>query len=71
MDSKKLAYSIKEAVHATGVSRSALYDAIAQNQLRAVKRGARTLILADDLNAFLFALPTKQHEAGHRGTRDD
>lgn len=56
---KRLAYTIRDAVKATGLGRTTLYHAIADGSLRAVKRRSRTLILAEDLKAFLRALPAK------------
>jgi hypothetical protein len=62
----KLAYTIPEAVPASGLSRSMLYVAIGRGELRAVKYGTRTLVLAEDLRNFLRRLPpfvakTTQH----------
>jgi excisionase family DNA binding protein len=56
--SGRLAYSIRQATEACGLSRSALYVAIARGDLRAVKLGRRTVILEQDLARFLGALPT-------------
>jgi excisionase family DNA binding protein len=56
-DSHKLAFTIKEAARATGLSRSLLYVAIGRGALRARKCGARTLILNTDLRRFLRSLP--------------
>jgi excisionase family DNA binding protein len=56
-DSHKLAFTIKEAARATGLSRSLLYVAISQGALHARKCGARTLILETDLRRFLRSLP--------------
>ncbi|GJE12078.1 helix-turn-helix domain-containing protein [Methylobacterium longum] len=51
------AYSVAEALQLANASRTTLYKAIATGHLRAVKRGRRTLILADDLKRWLEALP--------------
>ena len=53
----QLAYSILEACEAARIGRTNLYEALRSGQLRAVKRGKRTLILADDLREWLESLP--------------
>jgi hypothetical protein len=53
----KVAFTIKEAVRASGLSRSLLYVAISRGALQARKCGARTLILDSDLRRFLRHLP--------------
>ena len=53
----RLAYTIPEAVLASGLSRSMLYIAIGRGALRARKCGSRTLILDSDLRRFLRSLP--------------
>jgi excisionase family DNA binding protein len=52
-----LAYSISEACALARVGRTTMYDTIRCGELRARKRGRRTLILADDLRQWLEALP--------------
>jgi len=52
-----LAYSVAEACAVARIGRTALYEAIRSGQLRAVKRGRRTLFLPDDLRQWLAALP--------------
>jgi hypothetical protein len=54
---RKVAFTLKEAAHASGLSRSLLYVAIGRGALRARKCGARTLILDSDLRRFLRSLP--------------
>ena len=53
----KLSYRIDEAVFATGISRSTLYQHIADGLLRARKRGGCTIILAADLQSYLESFP--------------
>jgi excisionase family DNA binding protein len=55
---EKFAYSVADASLASGVGRSQIYEAVAAGELVARKRGTSTLILADDLKAWLAALPT-------------
>jgi excisionase family DNA binding protein len=53
----QLAYSILEACEAARIGRTNLYEAIRSGDLRAVKRGKRTLILAVDLRRWIESLP--------------
>ena len=61
---KKLAYSIAEACAAMGIGRTKLYDLIAAGKLVARKDGGRTLILAEDMAAYLRALPAIREPKG-------
>jgi hypothetical protein len=70
----KIAYTIPQAVQASGLSRSSLYLAIASGALRARKYGARTLILDTDLRRFLGDLPhlaKTKAPSGDRGANPD
>lgn len=53
MPVEKLAYSIREAVEVTSISRSTLYAHIAKGRLNAIRIGGRRLIPASSLHAFL------------------
>lgn len=53
----KLAFTISEAVEASGIGRNSLYQEIAAGRLPARKRGRTTLILVADLESYLAALP--------------
>lgn len=49
----KLAYTIPEACHAIGLSRSKIYELIAQGRLERRKIGKRTLIPVESLRALI------------------
>ncbi len=51
--SPRLAYGIEQAVEATSVGRSLLYEQIKAGKLKTFKIGTRTLIAAEDLIAWL------------------
>lgn len=57
--SNKLAYSIKEAVQALGMSRTAIYKMMANGEIETFKIGTRRLISAEYLRAWL-----QVHQAG-------
>jgi Helix-turn-helix domain len=52
-----LAFTIPAASAASATSRTSLYEEIRRGRLQARKRGRRTVILRDDLEAWLSGLP--------------
>jgi excisionase family DNA binding protein len=53
----KLSYTIKEVRKLVSISNTMTYRAISNRELRAVKFGNKTLILAKDLHDWLGNLP--------------
>jgi excisionase family DNA binding protein len=53
----QLAYSIDEVCAKSGLGRTTIYAAIGDGFLIARKFGRRTIVLDDDLKAFLHNLP--------------
>jgi Helix-turn-helix domain len=53
----RAAHSIPEVCAATGLGRDSVYAAIRTGKLIARKYGRRTVVLDDDMRAFLEALP--------------
>jgi excisionase family DNA binding protein len=54
----KLSFTILEAVTATGLSRSFLWQKIQSGELKTVRAGRRRLILANDLRNWIAGHPT-------------
>lgn len=48
-----ITYTIANAIQATGLSRSTLYNLMAANQLPYIKVGKRTLLKVSDIEALL------------------
>jgi excisionase family DNA binding protein len=59
-----LAFSVAEACSAARIGRTSLYEAIRSGELRALKRGRRTIVLANDLRRYLESLPAVAPKSG-------
>lgn len=55
---QRIAHSVDETVQISGTSRTSVYEAIRSGELKAKKLGRRTLVLDDDLRAWLASLPS-------------
>jgi hypothetical protein len=62
-DAPKIAYTVEEAVAASGISRSRLYEHHAAGVITMRKAGRRTLILGDELRSLIEALPAAPRRA--------
>lgn len=56
----KLSVTIPEAVAMTGISRTSIYKLFAEGKLVRRKHGKRSLILVEDLERVVRALPTAE-----------
>ena len=59
----RLAVGVMEAARLAGVGRSTIYQSINTGDLKARKAGRRTLILRDDLQAWLDSFPVVKSAA--------
>src|SRR5690349_14944588 len=53
----RLSYSVKEVCKLVGISTATLYQVLGRRELKAVKLGNKTLILAKDWEEWLDSLP--------------
>jgi excisionase family DNA binding protein len=59
----RISYRVHDAARHTGLSVRTLWRRIEEGKLRAVRDEGSTLILADDLNAYLASLPEARKAA--------
>lgn len=57
---EKFGFTVEEAAAAAGMGRTKVFEAIRLGKLKARKSGRRTIVLADDLRAYLASLPCRQ-----------
>ena len=55
---EKVAYSIAEAVKATGIGRTSIFAEIKAGRLHAVKVGSRTIVPIQSLRGWLATMPS-------------
>ena len=67
--SQTVSVTIPEACKLIGISRSSLYEALADGKLHAVKFGNRTLIPYEELKRCIAALPEWKPELQRTDTR--
>jgi hypothetical protein len=60
MEAQPIGMTIDDAVTCSGIGRTKIFEAIKKRRLKARKYGRRTIILADDLTAFLHSLPERE-----------
>ena len=60
----KIALTIPEAASAAGISRSHIYKLLSAGTLTRRKIGKRTVILREELESFVRALPTQTWRSG-------
>ena len=53
----EISISITEASKRSGLGRTSIYGAIGRGELKVKKLGRRSLILVDDLKAWIVAMP--------------
>jgi hypothetical protein len=59
----KISYTVREAEAATGLSRTALFEAAREKLLTMRRGGRRNIIEADELSRYVKTLPTTQAAA--------
>jgi excisionase family DNA binding protein len=63
MEHIKRALSVEEAAKAAGIGRTMLFEEIRKGRITARKVGRRTIIVVDELDAWLKALPKRTDQS--------
>lgn len=66
----KFAYTIQELVEMGGGCRTKIYEALNNGSLKGKKRGASTVILPADAEAYLGGLPDYEPRPAHNDSPD-
>jgi excisionase family DNA binding protein len=59
MAAERIAYPLVEAAQLVGVSRTRIFDAVRKRELTVRKAGRVSLVMRDDLQAWIRSLPVK------------
>ena len=65
----EFAIPINEAARRSGVGRSSIYEAVNRGELKLKKSGRRSLILVEDLKAWVTALPDAKQQNSQTAKR--
>ena len=58
----KIGYSVDEAVQASGIGRSVMFEKLRTGEIKSVKVGRRRIIPADALRAYFASLQAEQRQ---------
>jgi excisionase family DNA binding protein len=59
---EKLGYSVDEAVRASGIGRTVMYELLRRGEIKSVKVGRHRIIPAEAIRAYFAALQSEQHQ---------